>query len=99
MGDGRKIEFPDNSFDCVVTHEFFTNVYPQDVENCAREMLRVSKRFFICIERFVFPGERQAPHTFSHDLTRLFREAGADILESRFVHPSMVGIVGEKKLE
>lgn len=94
--DARNLSFLDGSFDCVLTHEFFTHLPDGDVEKCIKEILRTSKKYFICVERFVYSGEKPAPHLFSHDLTRIFRNFGANILESHFISNGVVGIVGEK---
>ncbi|MGH8064829.1 MAG: oligosaccharide flippase family protein [Candidatus Entotheonellia bacterium] len=46
-GDVRKLEFPDNSFDLVVCTEVLEHVWPEDLRQACKEILRVSRRYVL----------------------------------------------------
>ena len=96
-GDVRKLAFDSDSFDCVMSYQVLQHINTDDVESAVREMIRVSRKAILCVERFAFPGERFEPHVFSHNLSQIFRSMGVDVAQVSPLQGGLQGVVILKK--
>ena len=93
MVDARSLPYKDNEFECSFTDTLFTHLKFNDAQKVANEMRRVTSRYIITMERFVFDGEHPEPHVFSWDINKFFR---LKVLERRIIGQFVVGTVLEK---
>ena len=97
-GDARKLNVESNSYECVLTHELLQHLNPEDSKEALRELIRISSKYIILIERWGFPGEHSEPHLWSYNYTQLAGELGVDVLQAMMVNNGMQGVVLKKKV-
>ena len=96
-GDVRKLDAESNSYGCVLSHELLQHLNPEEALDSLREMIRVSSKYVIMVERWGFPGEHSEPHLWSHNLSEMAKEVGVDVLQIMIVNNGMQGVVLKKK--
>ena len=89
----KNLPFKDKSFDIVLTSELFTHVPPNKVRNAFISLSRVAKKYIVCVERFVFPGEHPYPHIWTHDYVKQVGDWGITILQMKMIGNGMVGMI------
>ena len=94
----KRLPFESNSFDCVLTHEMLMHMHPGKIWLALRELSRVSKKYIMLIERFVYLGEHPQPHIWTHDYHKLAGDSALTILESKLIGNGEVGIILRKNL-
>lgn len=97
VGDARKLDFESESFDVVLSNEMLQHVSPDEIEGVLMEMLRVSRKAVVCVERWAFPSEHAEPHIWSHNLGDYFKKLGVKIAQISSVNNSMQGVVVLKR--
>ena len=75
-GDVFALPFKDEEFDLSYTHVVLTHIHPKDVKKAQKEISRVTKKFIIHIERYIFPYEHYHQYRWSHDLVPYYEELG-----------------------
>jgi len=93
---GKNMPFEQNMFDCVVSIDCMSHMHLPSVRYVVKNMERVSKKYMIIIERFVYDGEHPQPHIWSHDYPRICYEYNYKVLESVFIMPGVIGMVLKK---
>lgn len=96
MLDARALPYKDNEFECCMTDELFTHLKFNDAQKVANEMARVSSKYILSVERYVFDGEHPEPHVYSWDINKFFRWK---VLQRKFISQGIVGTVLEKPTE
>lgn len=92
----KHLPFENESFDCVITHELLMHLHPIKVWLAIKEMARVSKKYLLFVERFVYVGEHPQPHIWTHDYTKLINESALTIMESKLIGNGQIGIIMRK---
>ena len=98
VGDVRRLDFPSESFDAALSFECLQHLQPEEMKEALAEMVRVSKKAVICVERWGFPGERFEPHYFSHNLAEQFYGLGLNVAQVSVVGNGMQGAIALKKI-
>jgi len=74
LGDGKNLDFPDNSFDIVFCNAVVEHVgTDEEQKKFIRELVRVGKRAFITTPNYYFPMEAHTLVPFVHYLPRTMR--------------------------
>ena len=94
MVDGRSIPYKNDEFDCVVTDALFSHLKFSDAQKVANEIGRVTSKYVVTMERYIFDGEHPEPHVYSWDINKFFRFR---VLERKAIGPGIVGTVLEMK--
>jgi len=94
MLDARSLPYKDGEFECLFTDSLFTHLKFGDAQKIANEMKRVTSKYIVTVERYVFDGEHPEPHIFSWDINKFFK---MKVLERRLIGQGLVGTVLEKR--
>ncbi|MBF0233100.1 MAG: methyltransferase domain-containing protein [Desulfamplus sp.] len=83
-GDAFKLPFVDCSFDLVLTSGVLIHIAPNDLSAATDEIMRVSKRYIVCIEYFSHKPEQIPYHgmdgfLFKRDFGRFYLERYPDL--------------------
>lgn len=98
LGDARSMPEVDSSkYDVVLSCELLQHLPPEDSLLALREMVRVSNKYLILVERWAFPGEHGEPHLWSHDYSTLFEQLGVDVLQITTIGAGLQGVVARKR--
>lgn len=73
--DGKKLPYPDNTFDMVLSIEVMLHVPPADIDLFLKEHIRVATRWVYIITAGII-WKKPAPHCFHHDYLKLFATQG-----------------------
>jgi len=98
QADVRQLPFESETFDCVLSCELLMHLDKEDMEKALREMIRVSRKYIMLVERWAFPGEHNEPHIWSHNFSELFASLGLGVLQSTAFPGNMQGVIAVKKI-
>jgi len=87
---------PANSYDCTMSVECLQHMKLSSARYAIRELVKLSKKYIIIVERFVCDGEHPLPNVWSHNYYKLIDELGVKILEYKLIDNGVVGIVLKK---
>lgn len=73
------LPFRENEFFLTLSHGVLMHVAPKDIDKAVREIFRVTKDYFICVEQNYNGNE----YTFVHDYRKIFSRSGGKIIESK----------------
>lgn len=96
VASAKHLPFLDDSFDLVISSECLQHIHLPSVQYAIRELRRVSKKYVILIERFVYDGEHPQPHIWSHNYMKLAGDAGYKVLESKLIGNGILGVILKK---
>lgn len=68
----EEIDFSAESFDMVLSCKTLQHISPSHIEEAARRICFVAKKYILLIEQSVDTGQRWAKHEFRHDYVQLF---------------------------
>lgn len=89
----KRMPFPNKSFDVVLCSELLMHMTRTKADHCLREFRRLSKKYIIIVERYVYQKEHPYPHIWSHNLPDLIDNLGFIVLESKLVGNGMIGVI------
>ena len=92
----KSLKFPNNTFDLVFSNECLMHLPYSKVILAIREMRRVSKKYVVLVERFVYQGEHPQPHVWSHSYNQLMGEAGLTVLEDKLIGNGIIGAIARR---
>ena len=92
----KNLPFKDSSFDCVLSVECLTHMHLPSVRYAIKHMERVTRRYIVMVERFVFDGEHPQPHIWTHNYPKLWSDNGLKILECKLIGAGVIGMVLKK---
>ena len=92
----KNLPFESNSFDCVLSSECFQHLHLPSVRAAFANIAKVSKKYLVVVERFVFEGEHPQPYLWSHNYIKLATDFGFKVLESKLIANGVMGIILEK---
>ena len=95
--DARRMAFESEIFDLVFSCELLQHLSTEDCEQALMEMVRVSKRYVIAMERWAYPHEHSEPHIWSHNIADMLQRLGVHILQTTTVSMGMSGIIAQKR--
>ena len=87
---------PDNSYDCTLSIECMQHMHLPTARYAMLQLKKLTKKYAIIIERFVFPGEHPSPHIWSHDYAKIMTDMGMKLRETNIMGNGMVAMVFEK---
>lgn len=87
---------PPNSYDCTMSVECMQHLHLPSVRYAVKELEKLTRRYVVIVERFLYDGEHPFPHLWSHNYHKLTTDIGLKILESRFIGNGVVAMVLEK---
>ena len=87
---------PGDQYDCVISIECLQHMHLPSVRYAVKQIQKLTKKYAIIIERFVYTEEHPAPHLWSHDYTSLFTYAGMKVLENKIIDNGVIALVLEK---
>lgn len=73
----NKIPFKTDTFDVVFVHGVFMHVKPKDLEASFAEVIRVCKKYIICVEQ----NKNGNEYTFIHNYKKLFSNRNIKVIE------------------
>ena len=98
LGDVRNLsEIESESFDCVISNETIQHLNPTEAIEACGEVVRVSKKYAILLERWAFPGEHSEPHIWSHNYSEIFNDLGVEVLQVTTIAQGLQGVVVRKR--
>jgi hypothetical protein len=80
--DGKRLPYPDDSFDLVVSFSVFLHVPPIDLKPMLAEHVRVCGRWLFVASLDGY-DDRLSPHCFVHDYESTFAELGLEVADKR----------------
>ena len=89
-------KIPADSYDCVMSIECMQHMHLSSVRYAVKEIQKLTKKYAIIIERFVFDGEHPLPYIWSHNYPKLFSDIGMKVLDSKVIGPGLIAMVLEK---
>ena len=92
----KHLPFKENEFDCVLSVECLQHMHLPSVRYALHEMRRVSRKFVVLVERFVYEGEHAQPHLWSHNYVKLAGECGLKVLESKLIGNGIIATILRK---
>lgn len=92
----KNLQFPDNTFDCVLSNECLQHLHLPSIQYAVREIFRVTKKYFVLVERFVFDEEHPQPHVWSHNYTKILTDCGFKILDAKLIGNGVIGMIVKK---
>lgn len=92
----KRTSFEANSFDCILSSECLMHQTYNKANLGIREMQRLTKKYIILVERFVYNGEHLYPHIWSHDYFKLVSNCGLTILENKAIGGGFIGMILKK---
>ena len=96
-GSAKNMKLPTSAFDCVISVELMTHMHLPSVRYVLKNMERVTKKYIILVERFVYDMEHPKLHMWTHNYPKLCFDYGYKVLESSLVGPGVIGMVLEVK--
>lgn len=108
IGDGKvklhqgtiyNLDFPDSSFDLVLTSEVLMHVPPNKITAAMKELVRASKKHVVNMEFYKkdFKGNL-AEHNWTHDYPELYKEVGHDVKAVEIDNDQTIFLVEKKKV-
>ena len=91
----KHMPFSNASMDCVICSELLQHMSRTKADHTLREMKRISRKYVIAIERFVFEGERPQPHMWSHNTVALASNMGLKVIESKVIGNGLIATICE----
>jgi ubiquinone/menaquinone biosynthesis C-methylase UbiE len=92
----KNTKLPDASFDCVLSSECLQHLPLPSLHYAIREMYRVTRKYVVIVERFVFDGERPQPHIWTHNYSKIVTDNGFKVLESKLIGNGIIGMILKK---
>lgn len=92
----KRTSYAPESFDCVISVDTLGTMPLSSARYALIEARRVSKRFVVLVERYIYPGEHPQPHAWSHDYYDLALNTGFRILENKLIGQGVIGLTLEK---
>ena len=92
----KHIPTGDNEFDCVLSVECLQHMHLPSVRYALHQMRRVTKKYIVLVERFVYDAEHPQPHLWSHNYLKLAGECGLKVLESKLIGNGIIGTILRK---
>lgn len=98
QGTIYSLDFPDNSFDLVLTSEVLMHVPPDKIRAAMKELIRVSKKHVLNMEFYKkdFRGDL-AEHNWTHNYPELYKEIGHGAVKSVKIEDDQTIFLVEKK--
>jgi len=87
---------PPDSYDCTMTVECMQHLPISSVRYAIKELQKLSRKYVIIVERFVFDGEHPVPHLWSHNYAKMMTDIGLKLIEATILGNGMVGMVFKK---
>ena len=91
----KRMPFSNASMDCVMSCELLQHMTRTKADHTLREMKRISRKYVIAIERFVFEGERPQPHLWSHNIPSIASNMGLKVIESKVIGNGTIATICE----
>jgi SAM-dependent methyltransferase len=95
--DARSLGIEASSYDAVLSSETLQHMPIEDVELALRQMIRVTRRAIILVERWSFPDEHAEPHLWSHNYTEMFRKLGVNVVQTTTIGQGLQGVIALKR--
>ena len=87
---------PGYSYDCTMSVECMQHLRLPTVRYAIKQLHKLSRKYVVIIERFVFDGEHPFPHLWSHNYFKLASDIGLKILEAKFIDNGVIAMVFKK---
>lgn len=87
---------PPNSYDCVLSVECIQHMQLSSARYAIRELQKLTRKYAIIVERFVYDREHPFPHLWSHNYPKLVTDMGFKMLEGKVIDNGVIGLVLEK---
>lgn len=84
------------SYDCTMTIEVMQHLPISSVRYAIKELQKLSKKYVIIVERFVFDGEHPTPHIWSHNYAKMMTDIGLKLIEASNLGQGMIGMIFKK---
>ncbi len=84
------------TYDCTMSVECMQHLPLTSVRYAIRQLQKVSKKYVVIVERFLYDGEHPLPHLWSHNYIKLATDIGLKVLEAKFIDAGVIAIVFKK---